>query len=272
MSPFVPSPANNPAFVLVQPAPRPPITDALSTRAVAATQQDSASPIDFSSRMCFGAATAIAGSTAVSAASRLRSNRTLRHAAVAKSIKRAETPDEETPTKKKEPPPPPPFDPAKQPGVTLPLLFWDPLGFCKKGDKESFRKYRTAEIKHGRVAMLAALGAVAQHWLRFPGFDQVPSGVTAITTVPGAAGFAALVLGSGAVETQLWVDNPNKEPGDFGDPAGLGQNYKEWRDRELNNGRFAMIAIMGIIVAELVSGKDGFDQIWVTTVGDLKPE
>jgi len=227
---------------------------------------------DSGTSIWLGATTAIAGSSVVGAALRRRGNRISQCAAAAKRTKSAEMPDEETPAKKKEPPPPPPFDPAKQPGVTLPLLFWDPLGFSKVGDKDGFRKYRTAEIKHGRVAMLAALGAVAQHWLRFPGFDQVPSGITAVTTVPGAAGFVALVLGSGAVETQLWVDNPNKEPGDFGDPAGIGQYYGEWRDRELNNGRFAMIAIMGIIVAELVSGKDGFDQIWVTTVGDLKPE
>jgi hypothetical protein len=220
--------------------------------------------------MRLGAATAIVGSAAFAATSQRRGHRTLRRGATANA------PDpvavEEAPVKKTQPPPPPPFDPAKQPGVTLPLLFFDPLGFCKKGDKESFRKYRTSEIKHGRVAMLAALGAVGQHFLRFPGFDQVPSGVQAVTTFPGLVGFLALILGAGFVETQLWVEDPNKEPGNFGDPAGIGQYYEEWRNRELNNGRFAMIAIMGIIVAELVSGKDGFDQVWVTTVGDLKPE
>jgi len=33
------------------------------------------------------------------------------------------------------------------------------------------------------------------------------------------------------------------------------------RNRELNNGRFAMFAIMGIIAAELVTGKDAVQQL-----------
>jgi len=273
---FVSSPSKGSAFLVAQPSFRLPITSVLSTQVATATQHQAASASDSGSSIWVGAATAIAGSSAVDAALRRRRNRTLRRAAVAEKAPAAsaEAPAEEAKEKKKknEPPPPPPFDPAKQPGVTLPLLFFDPLGFCKKGDKEDFRKYRVSELKHGRVAMLAALGAVMQHFIRFPGFDQVPSGLGAVTTLQGGIGFLALVAGAGAVETQLWVDNPNKEPGDFGDPAGFGQNYEEWKNRELNNGRFAMIAIIGIIVAELTTGKDGFDQIWSTTVGDLKPE
>jgi len=281
MPSMVLSPSGSPAFVFVQPALRSPITAATqSIRTAAAAQQVSAPATDSGSNVWLGAAAAFVGTSVFVAASQQRRQRTLRTGAAANApdvaavapTKSAKTSDKEAPAKKTQPPPPPPFDPAKQPGVTLPLLFFDPLGFCKKGDKESFRKYRTAEIKHGRVAMLAALGAVSQHWFRFPGFDQVPSGVQAITTFPGAAGLVALILGAGVVETQLWVEDPNKEPGNFGDPAGIGQYYEEWRNRELNNGRFAMIAIMGIIVAELVTGKDGFDQVWVTTVGDLKPE
>ena len=33
------------------------------------------------------------------------------------------------------------------------------------------------------------------------------------------------------------------------------------RNRELNNGRFAMVAITGIVVAELVTGKDAVQQL-----------
>ena len=36
-----------------------------------------------------------------------------------------------------------------------------------------------------------------------------------------------------------WQD-PNKEAGDFGDPLGLGQYNEEFRNKEINNGRFAM--------------------------------
>merc|ERR1719210_1568679 len=67
------------------------------------------------------------------------------------------------------PPPPPPFDPSKQVGATAPLSFFDPLGFAKSGDEEGFRILREAELKHGRVAMMASVGLVGQHFLRLPG-------------------------------------------------------------------------------------------------------
>ena len=54
-------------------------------------------------------------------------------------------------------PPEPSFDPANEVGVTEPFGYFDPAGFCKKGDKAGFRNLRAAEIKHGRVAMMAAV-------------------------------------------------------------------------------------------------------------------
>lgn len=36
---------------------------------------------------------------------------------------------------------------------------------------------------------------------------------------------------------------------------------QDMRNRELNNGRFAMVAITGIVVAELVTGKDAVQQL-----------
>merc|ERR1719473_2448189 len=98
------------------------------------------------------------------------------------------------------PPPPPPFDPAKQLGAMAPLGYFDPLGFSKVGDEAGFRNLRSAELKHGRVAMMAAVGGVAQHYIKFPGFEKVPSGMSAVTTAPGTYGFIALFLISGALE------------------------------------------------------------------------
>eukprot|EP00929_Paragymnodinium_shiwhaense_P018467 TRINITY_DN1291_c0_g1_i1.p1 TRINITY_DN1291_c0_g1~~TRINITY_DN1291_c0_g1_i1.p1 ORF type:complete len:268 (-),score=70.37 TRINITY_DN1291_c0_g1_i1:247-1050(-) len=166
---------------------------------------------------------------------------------------------------------PPPFNPAKQVGVTLPLMYFDPAGFCKVGDEETFYKNRCAELKHGRVAMMASLGLVAQHFIKFPGFGDVPAGAAAAITPQGGVGLVLLAAAAGAVETQLWTQDPQKEPGNFGDPAGIGQYYVEWRDRELNNGRMAMIAFWAIVVAELASGKDGVDQIW-TPLSNLPVE
>ena len=36
---------------------------------------------------------------------------------------------------------------------------------------------------------------------------------------------------------------------------------QDMRNRELNNGRFAMVSILGILAAELVTGKDAVQQL-----------
>merc|ERR1719287_311265 len=43
-------------------------------------------------------------------------------------------------------------------GVSGPLGFFDPLGYCNEATEGKIRFYREVEIKHCRVAMLAALG------------------------------------------------------------------------------------------------------------------
>eukprot|EP00929_Paragymnodinium_shiwhaense_P073211 TRINITY_DN3724_c0_g1_i8.p1 TRINITY_DN3724_c0_g1~~TRINITY_DN3724_c0_g1_i8.p1 ORF type:complete len:291 (+),score=68.33 TRINITY_DN3724_c0_g1_i8:125-874(+) len=160
---------------------------------------------------------------------------------------------------------PPPFDPATQVGVTAPLGYFDPLNFSKTGDEEGFRKLRIAEIKHGRVAMMAAVGAVIQHYAKFPGFAKVPAGLGALTTMQGSIGFAVLVALSGALELALWKDdNPKKEPGNYGNPFSLGIPIgwnSDMRNFEINNGRMAMFSAMGIIGAELATGKDAVEQL-----------
>lgn len=163
--------------------------------------------------------------------------------------------------KKDEPPPPPPFDPAKELGAMPPLMYFDPLGFSKVGDKEGFNNLRAAELKHGRVAMMAAVGAVAQTAIKFPGFEDVPTGIACVFTPPATYGLGLLVLISGAVEILVWPQDPKKEPGNFGDPVGLGQYTTEWREREINNGRMGMISMLAIIFTDLVTKKDAVEQL-----------
>merc|ERR1711972_567970 len=141
--------------------------------------------------------------------------------------------------------------------------------FTKVGDEEGFRKLRVAEVKHGRVAMMAAVGAVVQHFVQFPGFTDIPKGLGAVLTPPGTFGFVALFAVSGALELLFWKDNPAQkisEIGDYGNPLQLGVGAplgesEDMKNRELNNGRAAMFAALGIIVAELVTGKDAVQQL-----------
>merc|ERR1712110_78308 len=53
-------------------------------------------------------------------------------------------------------------------GVTLPVGYWDPMGLASDGDMESFRRRREAEIKNGRVAMIASIGYIAPEYFRWP--------------------------------------------------------------------------------------------------------
>merc|ERR1712025_1563573 len=65
------------------------------------------------------------------------------------------------------------------PGVTGPLGFFDPLGFCSAEDitEGKIKFYREVELKHGRVGMLAALGFVVGENFHplFGGDIDVPS-------------------------------------------------------------------------------------------------
>merc|ERR1711959_268268 len=153
-----------------------------------------------------------------------------------------------------------------------PLGYFDPLGFTKVGDEAGFRKLREQEIKHGRVAMMASIGLVAQHYTKFPMMDGVPSGVNAFTDDKGLYGFVVLAVVSGALELAAWRQEDSKEPGNFGDPfefagpLGPGTYTAEWRNKELSNGRFAMTAVLGVVAAELSTGKDAIQQFGLSAV------
>jgi Chlorophyll A-B binding protein len=56
---------------------------------------------------------------------------------------------------------------------------FDPWGFTKTADADRLAWYRAAELKHGRVAMLASLGQIYAYFFRGaipdPVFNQVPT-------------------------------------------------------------------------------------------------
>merc|ERR1719492_684043 len=210
--------------------------------------------------MCISGAMAVA---AVGRAGNQRSRGVARKAVEA--VKEPVAVEDAAEAEPEAPPPPPLFNPADEVGVTAPLGFFDPLGFSKLGDEEGFRTLRLAEIKHARVAMMAAVGAVFQCLVHFPGFEKVPDGIGAVTSGGnGTIGSAALFVISGALELVFWKQDPNTQVGDFGNPlqpgAPLGYNT-DMRNFELNNGRFSMFAAIGIVAAEIVSGKTAVAQL-----------
>eukprot|EP00434_Breviolum_minutum_P041838 symbB.v1.2.037221.t1/scaffold5435.1/size40275/4 len=44
-------------------------------------------------------------------------------------------------------------------GVQAPVGFWDPVGFTADGDVAAFKRRRSVELKHGRISMMATMGA-----------------------------------------------------------------------------------------------------------------
>merc|ERR1719401_548006 len=160
------------------------------------------------------------------------------------------------------------FDPASQPGVQAPLGYWDPAGL-QDGTEETFLRYRTAEIKHGRVAMMAIAGLLYQHSNALPGFPTV-SGLKALQEPLAQQGMAFVFLLTGFYELLIFRDGrPGQAfPGDFGNPLGWVQGDDDAsptylpraQNGELANGRLAMIGFIGVTVAEANTGLDAVDQ------------
>mmetsp|Transcript_90500 Transcript_90500/g.234671 ORF Transcript_90500/g.234671 Transcript_90500/m.234671 type:complete len:311 (+) Transcript_90500:63-995(+) len=144
-------------------------------------------------------------------------------------------------------------------GGPFPEDFWDPAGLCKGKDDATLRYYRAAELKHGRVAMLACLGwfHTAAGW-HFIGDAAVRGDISdnpliAAQQLPAAGwlqvGFTIMCL----EWLTTFVCKPSEEkPWDIIGVSDLiaDEEYPEWKDnkmRELNNGRLAMVGIIGLI-------------------------
>merc|ERR1712187_117437 len=153
-------------------------------------------------------------------------------------------------------------------GAIAPLGFWDPAGLSKS-QSDRLAVFRSAELKHGRVCMLATLGLVVSEKFH-PFFDAWGDGsfVSAVgnhfsptATLNFWPAFWALSAGHELL-LELGKD-VNEHGGDYGfDPLGLKPTdpaaLKEMQNKELSNGRLAMLASMGIMAQELVTGKNIF--------------
>jgi len=161
-------------------------------------------------------------------------------------------------------------------GITAPMGFFDPLGFSTTVTGGKLLFYREVELKHGRVAMLAALGILVgeQFHPLFGGDIDVPS-YLAFQQTPLERFWPAVVAAIAIPEifSVLTFQDPSKGrewemkldhvPGDLGfDPLGLKpkdpKEFKEMQTKELNNGRLAMIAAAGMIAQEYATGQKLF--------------
>jgi len=163
-------------------------------------------------------------------------------------------------------------------GVQPPLGFFDPLGLLDDADQDRFDRLRYVEIKHGRIAMLAFLGQiVTRAGIHLPGpidlagtsFDSFPNGWAAINgpDAISGSGLGQIIFFIGTLELGVMKDSangaaPGDFPGDFRNGAldfgwdtfdAETQDFK--RGVELNNGRAAMMGILGLMVHEQLGGE-----------------
>merc|ERR1712127_4078 len=149
-----------------------------------------------------------------------------------------------------------------------------PLGMLS-GDvtQERFDRLRYVELKHGRIAQLAFLGQiVTRAGLHLPGsvnlagdsFDSYPDGAAALfgpDAIP-REGLGQMVLFVGLLELFVMKDvtGEGEFKGDFRNGFDFGwdtfgeQTKLRKRGIELNNGRAAMMGILGLMMHEQIDG------------------
>jgi hypothetical protein len=168
------------------------------------------------------------------------------------------------------------------PGISQPMGYFDPSGFAESlGNptnpmtKGKALFMREVELKHCRVAMLAALGfpIAEQFHPLFGGNIDTPS-FLAFQASPLQSFWGTVVAGIAILEIfsvfsfqdpaeHPWEIKEDHKSGDFGfDPLGLKPTdpaeLMQMQTKELNNGRLAMIAIAGMVVQEGITGEKLF--------------
>jgi len=122
---------------------------------------------------------------------------------------------------------------------------------------------REAELKHGRLAMMAAVTLPLTEQfsdnLGINFFQNNPEYVELGLSLMFISEFSSMFRGWENPSVKLFSLKDNYQPGDFGLTFGVDEDsIGEKMDKELNNGRLAMIGILGMMVQELVTQQQLF--------------
>jgi len=150
-------------------------------------------------------------------------------------------------------------------GGPFPESFWDPAGLARGKSDEQLLHWRNVEVKHGRVSMLAVLGwfHVAAGW--HPIGDAAArmrvsdDPLIAVSQLPIGGAFQ-VIFTIMCLEwmTTYVVKPPAEKPWDIlGWTPVLYDDTPDWKEtqlKELNNGRLAMMGIIGLISQDMLTG------------------
>eukprot|EP00752_Nemacystus_decipiens_P007188 g6437.t1 len=150
---------------------------------------------------------------------------------------------------------------------------FDPLGLAT--DETSLYRRRVAELKHGRVCMLATVGVLVQSFVHFPDPDRSafsntrPIGALVQVWRERPVILLAIVAVMGLIELTVGREDygsSEAEPGKLGEfwQAARPADPQVWRRRqlqELKHGRLATLGITGILAQELVTHEGPVEQL-----------
>lgn len=145
-------------------------------------------------------------------------------------------------------------------GSTKPVENFDPLNFASTPERSMF--FREAELKHGRLAMVAAASIpLVEQFTHRPGiheFSSLPNNIQiAVIMLTFISEFSSMLKGWQNPLEKPFTLNEDYQPGDLG--FGVSNNRDvDMINKELNNGRLAMIASLGMLAQELVTGQTLF--------------
>ncbi len=157
-------------------------------------------------------------------------------------------------------------------GATLPFPKFDPLNLATLGSESTLAWFRAAELKHARVAMLATTGYLVQGCgVHFPGmlssdvsFESLSAlkPLDAWTAVPdeGKAQILFTIFLAEVISEskEVHYTKGGELPTIVFPPINFApdnaDDMKKQQDKELNNGRLAMIAIMSFCAAANIPG------------------
>mmetsp|Transcript_18937 Transcript_18937/g.26703 ORF Transcript_18937/g.26703 Transcript_18937/m.26703 type:complete len:210 (+) Transcript_18937:47-676(+) len=167
------------------------------------------------------------------------------------------------------------LEPITNEGEYFPETFgkvFDPLGLTSSLDERGMRWFQAAEVKHGRVAMMATVGWLASiSGFHFGGMLSSSEGISfadvaaaktpfeALGMVP-ESGLNQILFVIGAVEGFQEMRQPHYTlpggnlPGDLGAARAKAEALPRLQAVEVKNGRLAMIGIASFVSATLLPG------------------